>query len=274
MLRDQAAEQDALEDFLEEERLQILRDQAAGGDAAQQAGEEDRLEGLRGQTADEDAAQEAAEEDRLRVLRQAQRDELEQEEADQAHDNAYREEQRRRAIQAEMPEPPSGMYYSPYAREESPMPFTCEEAVIRGIRSARTSIRILAYMFTNVRILGALVAAKGRNVALDVQIILDADYQGMLPIHFRQQLEAVGVQIRVRRGLVAGKYSAMHEKTWIIDGRTVMVGSFNPTQPAANNNCENLAVINAWDFPPLLFIAPAIARFESLWSAQDTYRMN
>jgi len=36
----------------------------------------------------------------------------------------------------------------------------------------------------------------------------------------------------------------MHHKVWIIDGKTVITGSFNPTKAGNEKNDENLVIIH------------------------------
>ncbi|HOJ39912.1 MAG TPA: phospholipase D-like domain-containing protein, partial [bacterium] len=45
--------------------------------------------------------------------------------------------------------------------------------------------------------------------------------------------------VAVRRNLMAG---LLHDKNFIIDGRTVITGSYNPTA-AARNNVESLLIL-------------------------------
>jgi phosphatidylserine/phosphatidylglycerophosphate/cardiolipin synthase-like enzyme len=95
---------------------------------------------------------------------------------------------------------------------------------------------VQAYSFTSVPIAEALVKAHGKGVK--VEVILDkghkAEKRSSVPL-----LSDRGVHIRIdtTRGIA-------HNKIMIIDGETVITGSFNFTKNAEEKNAENLLIIH------------------------------
>lgn len=111
----------------------------------------------------------------------------------------------------------------------------CTAVIVRELDAAKTSIRVQAYGFTHPAIARALYEAKKRGV--DVQVILDrsnktAKYSSMTFL----KNNAVPVSID-------GKHPIAHNKIVIVDGETVVSGSFNLTR-AAEHNAENVLVIH------------------------------
>ncbi len=111
------------------------------------------------------------------------------------------------------------------------------EAVVRELGRARREVRVQAYSFTSAPIAKALVDARARGV--DVAVILDksnrtAKYSAadFLAHH------AIATQIDARHAIA-------HSKVMIIDGHTVITGSFNFTSAAEAHNAENLLVLES-----------------------------
>jgi len=130
------------------------------------------------------------------------------------------------AVQAAA-QPRWAVYFSPQGG--------CTEAIVTAVGQARRSLHIEAYTFTSHPILKAVIAAQTRGV--EVAVILDAG--------------AAEEQYSVLRSLVADRvptwidaaYHIAHNKIMIIDGETVITGSFNFTRSAEEYNAENLLVI-------------------------------
>lgn len=132
----------------------------------------------------------------------------------------------------------------------------CQQAVVAEIRKAQETIDIAMYYLSSREIAQALVKASDRNVA--IRIVLD---QG-------QEIEAAskstylikhGFQVRYHLG-----FGLMHNKFAIIDGKSLITGSFNWTKTAEEKNEENLLIITDQDT-----IAKYEGRFNYLW---DTSR--
>jgi phosphatidylserine/phosphatidylglycerophosphate/cardiolipin synthase-like enzyme len=114
----------------------------------------------------------------------------------------------------------------------------CTDAVVREIAAAKHEILVLAYGFTSRPISQALVDAKLRGV--DVEIILDhsneKDAHSDLQFLLEQKLAPV----------IDAHHAIAHNKVMLIDGKTIVTGSFNFTSHAESHNAENLVVIKGY----------------------------
>ena len=108
--------------------------------------------------------------------------------------------------------------------------------VIKTIGTAKKSIHVAAYSFTSRPIAAALVAAHDKGV--DVEVVLDKSQRRgrytLVPY-----LRAHNIPTRIN-----SRYAIMHDKTMIIDGVTLELGSFNYTKAAEEKNAENVLVIH------------------------------
>ena len=112
----------------------------------------------------------------------------------------------------------------------------CQQAVVSEIKKATQTIDIAMYYLSSKQIAQALLKARENNVR--VRIVLD---QG-------QEIEASsksgylvkhGFEIRYHLG-----FGLMHNKFAIIDGKSLITGSFNWTLTAEEKNEENLLIIS------------------------------
>jgi len=130
-------------------------------------------------------------------------------------------------IGSNRPLPPIAIHFSPRGG--------CTEAVVDENDRAATSILVQAFSFTSAPIDKALVEAHQRGV--QVQVILDKSQEtekyssGDFLLH-------AGIPT-----LVDGRHAIAHNKVMILDGNTVITGSFNFTKQAEESNAENLLVI-------------------------------
>jgi phosphatidylserine/phosphatidylglycerophosphate/cardiolipin synthase-like enzyme len=125
------------------------------------------------------------------------------------------------------PLPPIEVHFSPRGG--------CTDAIVGEIKSARTSILIQAYSFTSAPIAKAMVEAHRRGV--HVEIILDRSHKTTTYSSADFLLHA-GIPV-----LIDSEHAIAHNKIMIIDGQTVITGSFNFTKQAEQSNAENLLVI-------------------------------
>ena len=110
------------------------------------------------------------------------------------------------------------------------------QAVVDTLAAARATVRVQAYAFTSAPIAKALVDAHHRGV--DVQVILDRKETGA---------KYTAADFLAHAGIVTlidGAHSIAHNKIMVIDGDTVITGSFNFTTAAERQNAENLLVIH------------------------------
>jgi phosphatidylserine/phosphatidylglycerophosphate/cardiolipin synthase-like enzyme len=120
------------------------------------------------------------------------------------------------------------VYFSPHGG--------ATEAIIRELNKARSTVLVQAYSFTSAPIAKALVNAYKRGVK--VQVILDKN---------RRTQKYSSATFLYNHGIpvkVDAQHAIAHNKVMIIDGETVITGSFNFTKAAKENNAEKLLVIH------------------------------
>lgn len=119
------------------------------------------------------------------------------------------------------------VYFSPYGG--------ATQAIVRELRGAHKSILVQAYSFTSAPIAKALVDAFRRGV--DVQVILD---QSQVTARYSSAdfLAYAGIPVRID-----SEHTIAHNKVMVIDGETVITGSFNFTKAAEEKNAENLLIL-------------------------------
>jgi phosphatidylserine/phosphatidylglycerophosphate/cardiolipin synthase-like enzyme len=115
----------------------------------------------------------------------------------------------------------------------------CTEAVVRELTAANDTILVQAYSFTSSPIAQALVDAHRRGVK--VEVILDKS-QRTEKYSEADFLANMGIPARID-----ARHAIAHNKVMIIDGRTLITGSFNFTNAAEQHNAENLLVIRSTD---------------------------
>jgi phosphatidylserine/phosphatidylglycerophosphate/cardiolipin synthase-like enzyme len=122
---------------------------------------------------------------------------------------------------------PVEVYFSPKSG--------CTDAIVRELSAAKSTVLVQAYSFTSARIAKALLDAHKRGVK--VQVILDKS----------QRTEKYSeADFLVNAGIpmfIDAQHAIAHNKIMVIDGATVITGSFNFTRAAEENNAENLLVI-------------------------------
>jgi phosphatidylserine/phosphatidylglycerophosphate/cardiolipin synthase-like enzyme len=112
----------------------------------------------------------------------------------------------------------------------------CTEAVIAELGKAKKSVLVQAYSFTSAPIAAALVDAKKRGV--DVRVILDKSQRS------ERYTSADFVAHAGIPTFIDAMHAIAHNKVMVIDGQTVVTGSFNFTRAAEESNAENLLVIH------------------------------
>ena len=111
----------------------------------------------------------------------------------------------------------------------------CTGTIVEELDKAKETILVQAYSFTSAPIAKALVAAHERGVK--VEIILD---KSNLTAQYTSgpYVAKAGVPVKIDSA-----HDIAHNKIIIIDGETVITGSFNFTQAAEKRNAENLLII-------------------------------
>jgi phosphatidylserine/phosphatidylglycerophosphate/cardiolipin synthase-like enzyme len=112
--------------------------------------------------------------------------------------------------------------------------------VLYGIYSARESIHVLAYIITNREILAALAAKAQQGVPVTVVIdygeSIAKDNSGYIRRGLAM-LAASGATVCATRA-----FRLMHDKSMVLDGRSVQNGSINYTGSGENDNSEDATI--------------------------------
>jgi len=143
------------------------------------------------------------------------------------------------ASPAPAPAPPAPTVTQPSTACGTTVCFTpggnCTELLVNAIAGAKTSILVQAYSFTSAPIAKALLDAHKRGVR--VQVILDKS-QRTEKYSSADFLANQGVPTTID-----SNHAISHNKVMILDGDTVITGSFNFTKAAQEKNAENLLII-------------------------------
>jgi len=120
------------------------------------------------------------------------------------------------------------VYFSPHGG--------CTDAIVNELDKAKNTVLVQAYSFTSYRIAKALLDAHKRGIK--VEVILDksqrTDQYSSATFLYNQ-----GIAVKID-----AQHAIAHNKIMIIDGETVITGSFNFTKAAEEKNAENLLVIH------------------------------
>jgi phosphatidylserine/phosphatidylglycerophosphate/cardiolipin synthase-like enzyme len=111
----------------------------------------------------------------------------------------------------------------------------CTEAIVGAIGAARRSVDVQAYSFTSAPIAKAVSDAHARGVR--VRVVLDKSQRGER-YSSATFLRNHGVPVWIDDG-----HAIAHNKVILIDGETVITGSFNFSKAAEERNAENLLII-------------------------------
>lgn len=133
--------------------------------------------------------------------------------------------------------------------------------IIFHLDAARERADLAVFTITDDRISRAILAAHRRGVA--VRIVSDND-KANDPGSDIESLARAGVPVRIDRTAVH-----MHHKFAILDGSTLLNGSYNWTRSAADDNHENLVAHRRAPGSPL--IAAFQAEFEHCWGLAEPY---
>ncbi len=112
----------------------------------------------------------------------------------------------------------------------------CTDVIVDTLRRAQTSVLVQAYSFTSEPITQALVAAHERGVK--VAVILDKSQRSERH-STAERLVQHGVPVSIDDA-----HAIAHNKVIIVDGETVLTGSFNFTEAAEAKNAENLLEVD------------------------------
>ncbi|MFI5377987.1 MAG: phospholipase D family protein [Tepidisphaerales bacterium] len=111
----------------------------------------------------------------------------------------------------------------------------CTDAIVATIGEARQTLDVQAYSFTSVPIAQAVVAACNRGVK--VRVVLDKSER---TDKYSSATFLKNHQVPV---YIDDQHAIAHNKIVIVDGQTLITGSFNFSKKAEEENAENLLVI-------------------------------
>jgi hypothetical protein len=132
---------------------------------------------------------------------------------------------------------------------------TAHQLVLGTIDSAKSSIRMMAYSFTDPSVMKALINAKKRGV--DIKIVIDKDgNRNKSSLAAMNLVTGAGIQLRTD-----DDFKIQHDKVIIVDNKSVETGSYNYSQSAAKVNSENAILIQ--DAPDLA--AQYLAHWQDRW---------
>jgi phosphatidylserine/phosphatidylglycerophosphate/cardiolipin synthase-like enzyme len=124
---------------------------------------------------------------------------------------------------------PINLYFSPNGG--------CTTAIINEINNAKSEILVQAYSFTSAPIAKSLVDAHKKGIR--VVVILDKSQR---TAHYTSASLLANSKIPT---FIDDSHAIAHNKIIIIDGTTVITGSFNFTKAAEEKNAENLLIIKS-----------------------------
>lgn len=126
----------------------------------------------------------------------------------------------------------------------------CTEAVVASLDKATNSVLVQAYSFSGP-IAKALVDAHKRGIK--VEVILDKS-QRTEKYSSADFVAHAGIPT-----FIDAQHAIAHNKIMVIDGKTILTGSFNFTKAAEGSNAENLLVIKN--------DSALVARYTANWPA-------
>ena len=115
----------------------------------------------------------------------------------------------------------------------------CTDDIVSVLDGAKKSVFVQAYSFTSEPIANALIAARKRNV--HVEVLLDKSQKSAA---YSRMSDIVDEGIPT---YIDSQHAIAHNKVMIIDKETVITGSFNFTYAAENKNAENVIIIKSTD---------------------------
>jgi len=126
----------------------------------------------------------------------------------------------------------------------------CKDQIIKKLNNAKNSIYFMTFSFTDEDMADIILFKN-----LEVKGIFDTTQAGSKYSQFKR-LKDFGIDVKKDKNK-----KSMHHKVFIVDNRTVITGSMNPTGSGNFNNDENILMIHNKD------IANAfLMEFDSLWN--------
>lgn len=112
----------------------------------------------------------------------------------------------------------------------------CTELVAQAIGGAEHEVLVSTYQLTSRRIVNALVQAAHRGVT--VRVVVDRS-QELARASGLPAIRAARIPARIDR-----RHRIQHNKVVVLDGRSVVTGSFNFSASAEELNAENVLLLH------------------------------
>jgi hypothetical protein len=171
------------------------------------------------------------------------------------------------------------------------------DAIVAEIKAAKTSIHVASGHLRSRPISEALIAAKQATPALDIKVYLDGQEYISYSTHklqlsdvtkclaaagtsvskkqscmdkgfyFSYQVQDAGIDLKFKYYAYRWNYNyakQMHHKYLLIDGTTLLTGSYNLSDNAEHNTFENVTVLRAPAFSQL--ITKYQQNFNAMWA--------
>lgn len=137
------------------------------------------------------------------------------------------------------------------------MPSDRGASILDAIRTAKTSIHVEMYLFTNTAMINALRTAK--QAGREVKVVLNKDFPtgGNANAPAYTQLQAAGVEVVY----APPAFAFTHAKTMVIDGTSGWIMTMNLTETSPIDNREYLVRISG---------APEVSELETIFQADFT----
>jgi len=137
---------------------------------------------------------------------------------------------------------------------------SCSKHVIDNLKEADSEIYFMTFSFTHDGIGQTLIDKYNQGVK--VQGILEKTRGSEFSEYYKLENNSIEVKW--------DEYSyVMHHKVFIIDNKTVITGSFNPTKSADNSNDENILIIHDENLAKKY-----LQEFERVWNFEDKLDTN
>jgi phosphatidylserine/phosphatidylglycerophosphate/cardiolipin synthase-like enzyme len=129
----------------------------------------------------------------------------------------------------------------------------CEEKVLRTLKAAKQSIYFMTFSFTADDIGDYLISRKSE---LDIRGVFD-ESQVKSQVAYTEYYKMLEGRMLVR---LDGNPAKLHHKVFIIDNKTVITGSYNPTSAGTSKNDENILILHDPEVA-----AKFLHEFERVW---------
>lgn len=124
--------------------------------------------------------------------------------------------------------------------------YVVADAIIEQFQKAEKYIKIDVAHFNSRRIANALIAFHQANPQVEIEVLLDLGEYGDRRSRARE-LESGGITVRYKTYSLAffhPRSQLQHHKTIMVDGESMVTGSYNWSDTAEHNNFENVIVVD------------------------------